>query len=550
MCNNLDDDCDGVIDNGNPDGGASCDATATGECAKGTLTCIGGSLQCVAAMPIPEACDGLDNNCDGAIDEGDPGGGLACPSGMPGACGPGTTKCDSPNGIVCEPNITPGQLSESCNGIDDDCNGTTDEGNPEGGGPCQANATGECKNGTLACENGSLQCKPGMPSNDICDGLDNNCNGAADEGNPGGGQQCMTGLPGVCAQGVTQCGGVLGITCNIVIAPGMLPEACNALDDDCDGSTDEDIAQVGQPCVAMGYVGICQFGTFVCPAGSPTQLTCDHPLPSTIQESCNGKDDDCNGTIDDPSLLNGFPCATGLPGVCSSGTTLCNGGNPTCTPGISPNTQTEICDSLDNNCNGQTDEMNPTPACTAQNPNAGFVQTWVCTAGTCEIAVCQSGYANINTAPGDGCECSTDSWANSCGVSSSLAVPSGGSASMMGKIESAAGSDWVTFNFSVPGVGQSYHPKIELTDSAGGQYAMDVMVDCAGNAAGCSTTGGANNESGISVNVWEQNYNGYVPGPGCCGDNTPRAGSVKVRVYRKFGDTPTCASYTVTATNL
>ena len=39
-------------------------------------------------------------------------------------------------------------------------------------------------------------------------------------------------------------------------------------------------------------------------------------------------------------------------------------------------------------------------------------------------------------------------------------------------------------------------------------------------------------------------------GAGCCSDNTPRVGSVKVRVYRKFQDQPTCASYTVTATNM
>ena len=51
------------------------------------------------------------------------------------------------------------------------------------------------------------------------------------------------------------------------------------------------------------------------------------------------------------------------------------------------------------------------------------------------------------------------------------------------------------------------------------------------------------------MSVWEQNYNGYVPGPACCSDNTARATSIRVRVYRKNGDTPTCASYTVLATN-
>ena len=120
---------------------------------------------------------------------------------------------------------------------------------------------------------------------------------------------------------------------------------------------------------------------------------------------------------------------------------------------------------------------------------------------------------------------------------------------MVGKIEAANGSDWVTFNFTPTSVGQPYHPKIQLTDSAGGQYAMDVLVDCNGNPAQCSTSGGGNNENGINVSVWEQNYILYTQGPGCCSDNTARVTSVKVRVFRKNADTPTCASYTVTATN-
>jgi hypothetical protein len=120
---------------------------------------------------------------------------------------------------------------------------------------------------------------------------------------------------------------------------------------------------------------------------------------------------------------------------------------------------------------------------------------------------------------------------------------------MTGKVETATGSDFLTFNFAVRPVGQAYHPRVQLTDSGGGMYAMDVLVACPGTAAGCSTTGGANNETGIQVNLWEQNYNGYTAGPGCCSDNTPRQSSVRVRVYNRFGSAPTCTSYTVTATN-
>jgi hypothetical protein len=267
-----------------------------------------------------------------------------------------------------------------------------------------------------------------------------------------------------------------------------------------------------------------------------------------VQETCNGQDDDCNGTIDDPSLLNNLPCNSGAQGVCMPGHTQCVGGSSTCVSNIAPGSQAEICNTLDDNCNGSVDEMNPTTACSSQNPGAGNVSQWACTGGACQITTCTSGYANINGAQGDGCECSTDVYAQSCNVAGSVSVPLGGSVTMTGKIESAAGSDWLTFNFSASALGQAFHPKVSLTDSGSGQYAMDVMVNCAGSAQGCSTTGGANNESGISVTTWEQTY-AYVPGAGCCSDNTPRVTSVRVRAYRKFGDTPTCVSYTITATN-
>ncbi len=79
----------------------------------------------------PELCDGRDNDCDGAIDDG-----FSCRLGQTVAC---TTSCGStgsgmcsamcgiPTGTSCAP------PAESCNGRDDDCDGRIDEGTTTGG---------------------------------------------------------------------------------------------------------------------------------------------------------------------------------------------------------------------------------------------------------------------------------------------------------------------------------------------------------------------------------------------------------------------------------
>lgn len=223
---------------------------------------------------------------------------------------------------------------------------------------------------------------------EICNGTDDDCDVDVDEGNPGGGGSCTSGFAGVCSAGTRVCfGGALQCLPNV--APGSMQEACNGLDDDCDNDVDENNPGGGGQCTRPGFLGICQFGTQTCSSGA---LLCVGPEPGSVQEVCNGQDDDCNGTIDDPALLSGAVCQTPFPGICANGTTMCVNGSNSCVPNVAQGSVMEVCNGVDDDCDFGIDEDFPGSGSTCNTGLGGL-----CGSGT---QSCQGGLVICVPPPG------------------------------------------------------------------------------------------------------------------------------------------------------
>jgi hypothetical protein len=195
----------------------------------------------------------------------------------------------------------------------------------------------------------------GAPEAERCDARDNDCDGTPDEGFAGLNNACTVGAGACLRQGVNLCAaGGAGVACSA--APGMpSAELCNAIDDDCDGRTDEDHPNLNRACEAG--VGACrQVGVQVCLAnGAGTQ--CDAVAGAAVAERCNGIDDDCDGRTDESFANLGAACDAGVGDCRRGGVVVCtaNGAGSVC-DAVAAQPSADLCDYRDNNCNGIIDE--------------------------------------------------------------------------------------------------------------------------------------------------------------------------------------------------
>ena len=310
-CDGLDNTCDGTIDEGCSclDGNmqtcysGSMMTQNVGLCSDGQQTCTNGQWgTCVGeVLPQTELCDDLDNNCDTVIDDNNPEGGGMCMTGNMGVCAAGILICETGGMLNCVQQVQ--AMPEICNGLDDDCINGVDDGDPGGGADCSVvGQMGICADGTEHCIGGNVVCQrdfPNAPLPEICNNLDDDCDGIPDDGNPGGNQMCNTGNPGICSEGVTDCmGGV--IVCNQVNMP--LPETCNGLDDDCMNGVDDGNPGGGVAC-NTGLQGVCAAGTTTC---SMAMVQCIQDTPAAAEICFNAADEDCDGVLDNGCCGNGI----------------------------------------------------------------------------------------------------------------------------------------------------------------------------------------------------------------------------------------------------
>jgi hypothetical protein len=461
ICNGVDDDCDGALDEGFEDseGDGIPDCSDLDDDDDGVEDDFDCEPHNAAVSPeVAERCNGIDDNCDGEIDEknaedcqvfwqdidADGHGSIAAPSRC--LCSQDLnifyTVLDSPDEpsdcADLYPQVNPGGV-EVCDGVDDDCDQSVDEGFPDADGDNKPDCTDGDDDGDGTNDN--QDCAPKDPTihnnaQELCNGIDDNCNGLTDELGATGcmpyyldsdsdGQGTDT-VPPTClcypdpatlytAFGWGDCDDLSATTYVGAI------EACNGVDDDCDGFTDEWLPDYDldgdADCVDDDDDD----------DGVLDSADCA-PYDSTITpgavEVCNGKDDNCDDGADEAGSLGCFEYfldvdgdgkgKEGYPSACLCDANPlthytaeeggdCNDANPAVFLGA-----TEVCNFLDDDCDGLIDEAVASPCgdcsavCILQIGAEGFIAFELPPGEGSGVVLTADGGLTLSATPGEG----------------------------------------------------------------------------------------------------------------------------------------------------
>ncbi len=350
IADGADNDCDGLIDEGtvgyDDDGDCFCEtASCAGSASSACTTLATGDCNDGNASISPAAsefCNSIDDDCDGIADESDAVdaltwytdadsdgyGDLAAPvfsCTAPVGAVSNSTDCDDSNDAV-----NPSE-AEYCNTIDDDCNGAIDDitavdvgvwffdnDGDTYGDPTEFEYACEGRAGYVLddedCDDDDANIYP--DAIEVCNGADDDCDGDVDEddaldvaewhldgdrdghGDPSGAIYTCA-APSNYVSDATDCDDTVG-----TVYPGA-PEACNLVDDDCDGGVDEDVTALWYLDADGDLYGDASVSSDGCSAPSGyvgSSNDCDDTEVSInpgSTETCNGVDDDCDGTADE-----------------------------------------------------------------------------------------------------------------------------------------------------------------------------------------------------------------------------------------------------------